>query len=77
MSGAQRKLRKSISPKPGILFLREETDIEAIIGVDPPNLITITDQKLYDRMLAGVVDRMAKNPEQVVKGNQRCKRRRK
>lgn len=68
--GTLRKLRKSIKSgrKPGILFLRNETDINDIFDSDPPNLITITDQRLYDRMLAGVVDRMAKNPEQIVKG---------
>jgi len=71
MSGTLRKLRKSVKVIPGILFLREETDIDAIFGTNPPNLIIITDQKLYDRMLAGVVDRMAKNPEQVVKRGQK------
>jgi len=69
MSGALRKLKKSIGSNPVILFAPSENDSRiASIAKDLPNSIIVTDPKLYKKILEGVKFALDTNRKGVVLG---------
>ena len=70
MSNALRKLRKNIKPEsePMILFIPDENDTYAKFVAEQPDIITVTDRKIYTKVLDVVTKCIEQGRPGVMKG---------
>lgn len=68
--GASRKLRKTIqaSREPMILFVPDEKNTYVEFIKSQPDIITVTDRKLYDRVLEGINQAIQSGRPGVIRG---------
>jgi hypothetical protein len=70
MANALRKLRKNIKPEPEpmILFIPDENDTYAKFVAEQPDVITVTDRKIYTKVLDVVTKCLEQGRPGVKKG---------
>lgn len=73
MSNALRKLKKSIKPEsePMILFVPDENDTYAKFIAEQPDIITVTDKKIYAKVKDVVVECLEQGRPGVTKGEKK------